>query len=138
MSHPYDHARSSASRFGGQPEDYIAVHSWFDASKAMYANWRHRALRHHAEGIFMAEAIFGITITNSAGKKIPTRLIGEQHVKEDLGWIPSMQDWLKHVAHEPWMTKGVQKLDLEEHHANPINTGTGTAIRPEDRAPAQA
>jgi hypothetical protein len=114
MAHPYDHARSSARRFGGEPEDYVAIHSWFDESKKMYANWRHRALRHHAEGIFMAEAIFGVTVTNAAGKKVPVRLIGEQHVREDLGWIPSMQDWLKNLTHEPWMTKGVQKLNLED------------------------
>ena len=113
MAHPYDHSRSSAKKFGGVPEDYIAIHSWFDESKKMYAHWRHRALRHHAEGIFMAEAIFGVTITNSMGKKVPVRLIGEQHVKEDLGWIPSMQDWFKHLAHEPWMTRGVQNLELE-------------------------
>jgi hypothetical protein len=114
MSHPYDHARSSARRFGGVPEDYVALHSWFDESKKMYANWRHRALRHHSEGIFMAEAIFGYTITRASdGKLVPTRLVGEQHVREDLGWIPSMQDWFKHLAHEPWMTKGVQKIDAE-------------------------
>ncbi len=28
------------------------------------ADFRHRALRHHAEGIFMAETIFGSTITH--------------------------------------------------------------------------
>jgi hypothetical protein len=112
MAHPFNHSQSSARRFGGAPDDYLAIHNWFDESKKMYANWRHRALRHHAEGIFMAEAIFGVTITNSQGKKVPVRLIGEQHVREDLGWIPSMQDWLKHLNHQPWMTKGVQKLEL--------------------------
>ena len=114
MAHPYDHARSSARRFGGEPEAYLPLHNWFDESKKMYCSWRHRALRHHAEGIFMLEAIFGVTITNSEGKKVPTRLIGEQHVKEDLGWIPTMQDWFKHLAHEPWMTRGVQRLKLDD------------------------
>lgn len=124
MSHPYMHARSSAKKFGGQPSDYQALHDWFDESKKLYANWRHRALRHHAEGIFMAEQIFGLkrqaeekldytptTIRNSDGREVPIRLIGEQHVKEDLGFIPTMQDWLKHVGHEKWMTRGVEKLD---------------------------
>ena len=36
-------------------------------------------------------------LTNSAGRVIPTRYVGEQHVKEDLGWIPSLKDWLEHV-----------------------------------------
>lgn len=115
MAHPYDHARSSAKRFGGNAEDYIKIHSWFDESKKMYAHWRHRALRHHAEGIFMAEAIFGVTMINSDGRKVPVRIIGEQHVKEDLGWIPTMQDWFQHLAHEPWMTRGVQRLAIDSN-----------------------
>ena len=37
----------------------------------------------------MAETIFGQTLTLSTGRIIPTRWVGEQHVKEDLGFIPS-------------------------------------------------
>ena len=29
--------------------------------------------------------------------------MAEQHVKEDLGWIPTVQDWLKHLRLRPWM-----------------------------------
>lgn len=58
MSHPYHHALSSARRFGGVPEDYLAIHSWFDASKELMCDPRHRALRHHAQGIFEAERVF--------------------------------------------------------------------------------
>lgn len=94
MAHPWKHAQSSANKYGGIAEDYIAIHNFFDASKAFMADIRHRALRHHAEGIFEAERIFGVTILNSDGKAVPTRYIGEQHVLEDLGRIPSLQDWL--------------------------------------------
>jgi hypothetical protein len=43
--------------------------------KALLADFRHRALRHHAEGIFLCAKIFGIAITNSDGKLLlsPTR-----------------------------------------------------------------
>jgi len=34
---------------------------------------------------------------------IPTRWIGEQHVIEDLGFIPSFADWVKAIRPEPWM-----------------------------------
>jgi hypothetical protein len=61
------------------------IRDWFDESKQITADCRHRALRHHAEGIFMAETIFGSTITLSTGRVIPVRWIGEQHVREDLG-----------------------------------------------------
>lgn len=98
MSHPFYHARSSAARFGGKPEDYQALHDWFDATKAHYADFRHRALRHHAEGIFEAERVFGTTIAG-----VPTRLLGEQHVIEDCGRIPTVAEWLRCIRAEPWM-----------------------------------
>jgi hypothetical protein len=72
MAHPYHHSLSSVRKWGGTVEDYLAIHSWFDASKEIIADFRHRALRHHAEGIFMAETIFGPTITLSSGRVIPT------------------------------------------------------------------
>jgi len=28
MAHPFKHAESSARRFGGNPEDYLAIHNW--------------------------------------------------------------------------------------------------------------
>jgi hypothetical protein len=103
MAHPYHHALSSVRQWGGKVEDYLAVHSWFDESKAFLADFRHRALRHHAEGIFLCERIFGISITNAEGKVVPVRWIGEQHVKEDLGRIPAASDWLRCIRPEPWM-----------------------------------
>jgi hypothetical protein len=103
MGHSYHHAVSSARKFGGIPEDYTEIHTWIDRSKEILADFRHRALRHHAEGIWLAETIFGITIVNSAGRHVPVRLIGEQHVREDLGRIPSFADWVRCIKPEPWM-----------------------------------
>jgi hypothetical protein len=51
----------------------------------------------------MAETLFGRTVTLSTGRVVPTRLIGEQHVREDLGFIPSFADWVKAIRPEPWM-----------------------------------
>jgi hypothetical protein len=103
MAHPYHHAVSSARRFGGVPEDYIKYHDWFDGSKAHVADFRHRALRHHTEGIFMLEQIFGATMTNSDGRVVPVRYIGEQHVQEDLGRIPTVAEWLERIEPARWM-----------------------------------
>lgn len=106
MAHPYHHAVSSAKKHGGIPADYEHIHRWFDESKSYIATAQHRALRHHAEGIFMCEQIFGTTLTNSDGKVVPVRFIGEQHVQEDLGRIPSVSEWLQHLQLQPWMRKG--------------------------------
>lgn len=103
MAHPWHHAVRSTRLFGGKPEDYIAIHSWFDESKAFMADIRHRALRHHTEGIFLCERIFGVVIENSDGRQVPVRTIGEQHVRDDLGWIPTVKDWLGQIQLQPWM-----------------------------------
>ena len=103
MAHSYHHAVSSARKWGGTPEDYQRIHDFFDGSKEIIADFRHRALRHHAEGIFMAERLFGTVITNSTGRVVPVRLIGEQHVIDDLGRIPSFADWVRAIRPEPWM-----------------------------------
>jgi hypothetical protein len=109
MAHPYHHAISSARKWGGDVADYLPIHTWFDESKKIIADFRHRSLRHHAEGIFMPETIFGTTLTLSSGRVIPTRWVGEQHVLEDLGRIPSFADWASAIRPEAWMGRS-QKL----------------------------
>lgn len=115
MAHPYHHSVSSARKFGGKPEDYQKIHDWFDASKEIIADFRHRALRHHAQGIFECERVFGATIINSDGKEVPVRLIGEQHVKEDFrGKIPSFADWVQCIRPERWMGQVEPNVGQEE------------------------
>ena len=103
MAHSYHHAVSSARKWGGSPEDYLVVHNLIDSSKVTLADFRHRALFHHAQGCWLAEAILGTTITNSAGRVVPVRMIAEQHILEDLGRIPSLADWVRCMRPEPWM-----------------------------------
>ncbi len=105
MSHAYYHAVSTAKVFGGKPEDYQVIHDWFDATKESFCDFRHRALRHHAEGIYECERVFGTTVTNTDGKEVPVRYIGEQHVYEDCGKIPNLADWLSLITPKPWMAR---------------------------------
>ncbi len=109
MTHTVFHARNSARKYGGKAEDYQAIHDWFDATKETLADFRHRALRHHSQGIFEAERVFGKSIINSAGQEIPVRYIGEQHVREDCGGvIPTVSDWLSRIRPERWMSHGYE------------------------------
>ncbi len=105
MTHPWYHSVRSVDLFGGVSDDYLDIHNWFDESKAFLPDLRHRALRHHSEGIFLCERLFGVTIENAAGQKIPVRQIAEQHVQDDLGWIPTVEDWLCNLEVQPWMTQ---------------------------------
>lgn len=98
-----NHCKSSVKNWGGSEEDYHPIHSWFDESKVHWADLRHRAVRHHTFGVQLCEDHFGITITNSDGKKVPVKSIAEQHILEDLGFIPTIKDWFKEIAPKQWM-----------------------------------
>lgn len=113
MAHPYHHSLSSVKKWGGCVDDYQPIHDWFDESKSHMADFRHRALRHHSEGIFMAEKIFGTTITNSDGRVVPVRYIGEQHVEEDMGRIPTVADWLRCIEVQSWMYGSRRSIERE-------------------------
>tara|TARA_R100000030_G_C3240504_1_gene120498 strand:+ start:666 stop:1010 length:345 start_codon:yes stop_codon:yes gene_type:complete len=110
----YNHCKSSVKLFGGEEDDYLPIHQWFDESKEHFADIRHRALRHHSQGIAECEKQFGVYIYNSDGKKVITKSIAEQHVREDIGFIPSVEDWLELIKPQPWMasTKRNIKMNL--------------------------
>jgi hypothetical protein len=104
--HPCHHSLSSAKTFGGKPEDYTPIHDWLDETKAQFADCRHRALRHHSQGIFECERVFGHLLVNSADKSVPVRYIAEQHIREDCGGrIPTVADWFRTMKIEPWMNR---------------------------------
>lgn len=105
MSHPLHHSISSQKKWGGHVDDYLPIHNWFDETKMHYPDMRHRALRHHSEGIFWCEEKFGTYITNSEGRMVPVRVLGEQHCMEDLGWIPTIKDYLDNMEVKGWMFK---------------------------------
>ena len=105
MSHPLHHAISSQRKWKGKIDDYLPLHNWFDETKKHYPDMRHRALRHHSEGIFWCEEKFGVYITNSDGKMVPVRAIGEQHIIEDIGFIPTIKDYLDNMNMVGWMYK---------------------------------
>ena len=108
---PWIHAKSSAKRYGGAPEDYLEIHQLMDSSKSAFPDNRHRALTHNAWFIGaggILERIFGCVITNSDGKEVSVRDIGEQHILEDFGmrYIPAASDYLEEMEVKQWMNNG--------------------------------
>ena len=115
---PYLHAQKTVQKYGGKVEDYQKIHDWFDQTKAMVPDMRHRAVLDHRFGIFLCEQQFGITLTNSDGRIVQVRDIGEQHVIDDLGYIPTIQDYLDDMPLQSWHGGPVTRkksfsLDLE-------------------------
>ncbi len=115
MAKPWVHAASSAKRWGGVPDDYLRVHEKMDSTKMAHAEVTHRLVFHSAFGIYLLEDLFGRTLTNSDGAEVHVRDIAEQHVLEDLGFIPSLSDWLRELPAQPWMagqrTRPVKVVD---------------------------
>lgn len=100
---PYLHAQISVKKWGGVVEDYQEIHDFFDHSKAHVPDMRHRALLHSSFGIYIVERVFGTTITNRDGKVVQVRDIGEQHVIDDMGTIPTVQDYLDGMPMYNWL-----------------------------------
>jgi hypothetical protein len=52
------------------------------------------------------------------GKQVPTRWIAEQHVTEDIGYIPSAADWLREIRPQAWMSPSTRlHLELDEQES---------------------
>jgi len=129
--HPYYHALSSVKKFGGRWVDYLEIHAWFDETKSLIGDARHRALRHHTAGIFWCEERFGRVIyigQDGETKPVPTRLVAEQHVMEDMGFLPTPEWWLKQMALAPEMNRvPIRSSDItvtppSREHDTPIET----------------
>ncbi len=122
MTHPIFHSETSVRLWGGRIEDYLALHEFLDQTKLVFADFRHRALRHHSQGIFEGERVFGTAITNSDGHLVPVRYILEAHCREDCGGkIPTVCDWFRSIVPEAWMSRGHR-------------VGGTTPIRPQPRS----
>lgn len=69
--------------------------------------------RHHSEGIFQCESIFGKSFRNSDDRIVYTRYVGEQHVKEDCNnHIPSAKEWVDNInSPKEWMIKTLKIED---------------------------
>lgn len=91
--------------FGGDYSDYLEIHEWFDESKAALGDYRHRALRHHTFGINECVKRFGSDLINSEGKRVSVRYVAEQHVLEDCGRLPTLEDWFKEIPPMGWMAR---------------------------------
>ena len=112
MAHAIVHAELSVDKWGGEIDDYLAIHEWLDEPKYWIGHSLHRMFRHHSEGIKEAEAVFGKLIINKDSKRIFVKYICEEHIKEDCdNYIPSAKEWLQHVQSGKkalWMRKTKQ------------------------------
>jgi hypothetical protein len=72
----------------------------------------------------MLATIFGPTISLWTGRVIPTRWVGEQHVQQDLGFIPCFADWMHAIRPLPWMCRA-GRLEDRPHRAATLPADSG-------------
>jgi hypothetical protein len=111
MANAWVHSKSSAIKFGGDPNDYLEIHKKMDCSKAYFPNNAHRALTHNMFWIQeVMIPLFGYNITNSEGEEVCVKDICELHILEDFAmkYIPSAQDYLEHLDFQDWMQNGMK------------------------------
>lgn len=114
----YQHAQSSARKWGGTPEEYLPVHEFIDGTKQAFGDVRHRALLHNTYGIWLVQEVFGRVLDVEKSRsgcrshmvKVPVREVAEQHIIEDLGFIPTPGDWLENMNIKGWMGGKQQKF----------------------------
>lgn len=86
------------------------MEEFIDSSKQVIGDVRHRSLYHHTLGVWLCQEIFGRTIqVGDRGIEVPVRLVAEQHIIEDLGWLPSPADYIKGMPIEKWMSGSQRK-----------------------------
>lgn len=117
MANPLIHSKSSVKRWGGKVEDYLPLHELLDSPKTTMNNNTSRMLTHNIWFCYqIIPKIFGYNITNSDGKSVDSVDIAMLHIAEDfrMKFIPTTQDYLKHLEVQPWMNNGVKDIDNEE------------------------
>lgn len=87
---------------------------------------------HHTLGVWLCQEIFGrvleIPRSNSEGTiQVPVRLVAEQHILEDLGWLPSPADYIEAMPIAVWMSGSRRKEVALSHILGKASDDTDAA-----------
>ncbi len=107
------HAKSSAKQWGGNWEEYLPIHDYLDQAKVGHGTVKHRAILHHTVGCSLCVQNFGPVLTLSTGRDVPVKEIAERHIVEDVGFLPTPDDYLKciNLKAAPWMGGSPSRLE---------------------------
>jgi hypothetical protein len=93
---PERHAQRSARRHGGEPDDFYSLHAFFDTTKELCSDNRHRLL-HNLWGIRrVLVPLFGPLLPLTCGGRARTKDVCEQdHVLADFRglYLPTLADF---------------------------------------------
>jgi hypothetical protein len=111
---PLQHARITRRRYGGEWQDWIAIHDWIDRSKAIFPSMQHRMFLHSDFGEWLAIRIHGEAIEAKDGTVIPTYDLFRDHQVEDLGRVVTLAEWLRETDADYWTRRRKPPRYLEQ------------------------
>ncbi len=111
---PQRHATLSARRRGGAAEDYYALHAFFDTTKELCSDNRHRLL-HNLWGIRrVVIPLFGAQLTLADGTRVASKEVCEaDHVLADFAgkYLPTLSDFVGAI--EPVVGEEARFLEIQ-------------------------
>jgi len=116
---PLQHARITAHRYGGEWQDWIAIHDWIDRSKAIFPSMQHRMFLHSDFGEWLAVRIHGEAIEAKDGTINSTRDLFRDHQVEDLGRVVTLAEWLHEIDADYWARRRKPPRQLEQIREEP-------------------
>jgi Domain of unknown function (DUF6915) len=111
---PLQHARITGRRYGGEWQDWIAIHDWIDRSKAIFPSMQHRMFLHSDFGEWLTVKIHGEAIEAKDGTVIPTCDLFRDHQVEDLGRVVTLAEWLREIDADYWTRRRKPPRYLEQ------------------------
>ncbi len=99
-----DHCRASATRYGGQPEDYAPLHRFLDWPRDYLPDGLYQRILHNGWGIALCEEAFGDELRRASdGESVATRAIATDHIAAELGVVPTLESCLEGITVQRWM-----------------------------------
>lgn len=86
---PYVHAQASAGRQGRDWEEDLPIHEFMDLAKHACPDLRHRLILHNAD-------LGPELVARAFPDRQDAQDVALLHVGQDLGWTPTLADWLAH------------------------------------------
>ncbi len=113
------HSQQSAAAFGGIWSDYLHVHQTLNSSREVLADRRHQRMLHNAWGVTLLLRLLGDTFTRASdGITVSLRPVLEEHIRRDLGHMPTLDESVADIAIEPWMYRGARALSIVDGRSN--------------------
>jgi hypothetical protein len=110
---PLQHARITSHRYGGEWQDWIALHNWIDRSKMIFPSMQHRMFLHSDFGEWLTVQIHGEFFEAADSTVVATCELFRDHQVEDVGRVVPLAEWLREIDEPYWQRRHPPPRRLE-------------------------